>query len=107
MHSSSQDSRTGKLVSLFSCRNRLSQETFSDRDYLPQKHQPAFGSNEPFTRFSDSAKPTKTLHNENSDFLLAEARADITRQECKMESLNKCIREFQLQIQTQHLKWKN
>ena len=62
MQSSSQEpSRTGKPVSLSSCRNRLRQETISDRDCLPiQDLNPYLGSNEPSTRLPDSGQRTKT-----------------------------------------------
>ena len=43
MSSSSQDPiSTGKLVALFSSKNRLNQETFSDREDFSLKHQHFF-----------------------------------------------------------------
>ena len=57
MSSSSQDpTSTGKFVALFATQNRLNQETSSDREDFPFRHQQVFGSNELFFRFSSSNK---------------------------------------------------
>ena len=89
MSSSSQDSiNTGKLVALFSSQNRLNQETFSDREDLPLRHQQVFGSNEPFFRFSNPVKSAKSLLAGNRYHLLSEARSELMKQEYEVESLN-------------------
>ena len=72
MSSSSQDPiSTGKLVALFSSKNGLNQEAFSDRKDGPFTHQQVFGSNELFFIFSNSANVTKSVLDGNGDHLLA------------------------------------
>ena len=94
MSSSSQDPiSTGKPVALFSSLNRLNQETFSDREDFPLRHQQVFGSNESFFRFSNPANVAKSLLDGNRDHLLAEARSELMKQEYKVESLNNYINE--------------
>ena len=52
MSSSSQDpTSTGNPVALLSSKNRLNQETISDREDFPLRRQQVFGSIEPFFRF--------------------------------------------------------
>ena len=69
-------------TAVFSSQSRLNIDTFSDRDQFSSKHQQVFfGSNEPF---SDS--PTPQMY-----------------QEHKVESLDRCIDEFQQQTYAQRL----
>ena len=98
MSSSSQDpTSTGKVVAVFSSQNGLNRDTFSDSDEFCQRHQQVFGSNEPFIRFSNPANVAKSLHQENRDHLLAQARSELMKPEYKVESLNTCISELQQQ----------
>ena len=95
MSSSSQDPiSTGRPVALFSSKNRLNQETFSDRENFPLGHQEVFGINEPFCRFSNPVTSPKSLLDGNRDHLLSQARSELTKQECKVDSLGTCIREL-------------
>ena len=98
MSSSSQDGiSTGRPVALFSGKNRLNQETFSDREDFLVRHRQFFGSNGPFFRFSNLVNVAKSLLDGNGDHMLAEARSELMKQECKVDSLNTCISE---QLQT-------
>ena len=83
--------------------NRLNQDTFSARDEFSLRHQQVFGSNEPFIRFSNPANVAKSLLDGNRDHLLAEARFELMKQECKVESLNSYISELQQQTYAQRL----
>ena len=104
MSSSSQDPiSTGKFVALFSSTNRLNQDTFSDREDFPSRHQLVFGSNDPFFRCSNPANVAKSLLDGNRAHLLAEARSELMKQEYKVESLNTCISELQQQTYAQML----
>ena len=104
MSSSSLDPiNTGKPVALFSSKNRLNQETFSDREDFPFRTSTGFGSSEPFFRFSNPANVAKSLLDGNRDHLLAEARSELMKQEYNVESLNTCIRELQQQTYAQRL----
>ena len=104
MSSSSRDPiSTGRPVALFSSRNRSSQETFSGREDFSSEHQQVFGSNEPFFGFSKPENSAKSLPDYNRDHTLAEARSELMKQECKVDSLNTCIREHQRQSNSQRL----
>ena len=101
--SSSSQASTRKLVAVFSSQNRLNQDTFSDRDEFSLRQQQFSGSNEPFIRFSNLAIVAKSLLDGNRDHLLAEARSELMKQECRVEFLNTCIHEFQQQTYAQRL----
>ena len=104
MSSSSQGPiSTGKPVAFFSSKNKLNQETFSDGEDFPLRHQQVFGSNEPFFRFSNPVNAAKSLLDGNRDHLLAEARSELMKQEYKLESLNTCTSELQRQTHSQWL----
>ena len=108
MSSVSQDPiSTRKLVALFSSQNRLNQDTFSDREDLSLRLQQVFGSNEHFFRFSNPANVAKYLLDGNRDHLVAEARAELMKQEYKVESLNTCIGELQQQTYARRLELEN
>ena len=95
MSSSSQvPTSTGKPVAMFSSQNKLNQETFSDGEDLPLRHQQVFGSNEPFFRFFNPENVAKSLLDGNRDHMLAEARSELMKQEYKVESLNTCTNEL-------------
>ena len=93
----------GNLSRCFQAKNRLNQETFSDREDFPFRHQQVLGSNEPFFRFSFHANVAKSLLDGNRDHLLAETRSELMKQEYKVESLNTCISELQQQTCAQRL----
>ena len=63
--------------------NRLNQETFSDRKYFLSRHQQVLGSNEPLFRCSNLVNSAKSLLDGNRDHMLAEARSELMKQECK------------------------
>ena len=84
------------------CRNVLtqrksSQETLSDREGISPGHQPVQRKDETSFRFSDPEEAATLVLEEQRDHLLAEAKSEIFKQECKVDSLNTCIREFQRQ----------
>ena len=91
----------GNLSRCFPAKNRLNQETFSDREDLPLRHQQVFGSNEPFFRFSNPENGAKSLPDWNKDHFVAEARSELMKQEYKVESLDTCNSELQQQTYAQ------
>ena len=94
----------GKPVAVFSSQNMLNQDTFSDTDEFPLRHQQVFGSDESFFRSSYPANVSKYLFlMVNRDHMLAEARSELMKQECKVESLNTCINQHQQQTYAQRL----
>ena len=104
MSGSSQDPKsTDKLVAVFSSKNRSNQETFSDREDFPFRHQQVFGSNEPFFRFSNPANVAKSLLDGNRDHLLAEAGSELMKQEYKVASLNTCVETVRQDVVAQVL----
>ena len=70
---------------------------------FPLRHQQVFGSDEPFVRFSNPANVAISFLDGNRDHLLDEARSELMRQECKVETLNICIGEIQRQTYSQRL----
>ena len=76
---------------------------FSDREDFSLRHQQVFGSNEPFFRFSHPENSAKSLLEDHRDHMLAEAKSEILKQECKVDSLNTCIRELQRQAHSHRL----
>ena len=104
MSSSSQDPKsTERPVALFSSKNRSNEETFSDREDSSSGHQQVLGKNEPLFRFSHPENSVKSLSECHRDHMLAEAKAEILKQECKVDSLNTCIRELQRQAHSHRL----
>ena len=80
MSISSQDpTSTGNPVALLSSKNRLNQETISDREDFPLRRQQVFGSIEPFFRFCNAANFAKSLLDGDRDHLQAEARSALTK----------------------------
>ena len=85
MSSSSQDpistGRPGAL--LFSSKNRLNPETFSDREDFSLRHQQVLGNNESLFRFSNPETSVKSILEGHRDHMLAEAKSEIMKQECE------------------------
>ena len=52
---------------------------------------------ETMNRFSHPENSVKSLHEGHRDHVLAEAKSEILKQECKVDSPNTCIRELQRQ----------
>ena len=104
MSSSSQHPKsTEKPFALFSSKTKPSQEAFSDREDFSSGHQQVLGNNEPSFRFSHPEKFVKSLLECHRDRVFAEAKSEILKQECKVDSLNTCIREFQRQAHSHRL----
>ena len=96
MSSSSQDpistGRPGAL--LCSTNNRLNAETCSVREDFSLRHQQALGNNEPLFRFSNSETSVNSILEGHRDRMLAEAKYEIMKQECKVDPLNTCTRDL-------------
>ena len=90
----------GKLAAVFSHKRKSSQETLSNREGNSSGHQPVRGEDEALSRFSD---PEEAALEEQRDHLLAEAKSEILKQECKVDTLNTCMREFQRQVHSNRL----
>ena len=87
MSSSSQVPKSrGKLVALFQAKNRLNQETVSDREDFPFRHtSTGFGSNEPFFRFSNLVTCIGELQRETYSQRLELADAHFGSEESQRE----------------------
>ena len=70
--------RPGAL--LFSIKNRLNQETFSDREDFSSRHQQILGNNEPLFRFSNPETSVKAVFEGHRDHMFAEAKSEIMKQ---------------------------
>ena len=93
----------GKPAAVFSHKRKSSQETFSDKEGVSSGHQSVQGKGESCFRFSDPEEAARTVLEEPRDHLLAEAKPEILKQECKVDTLNNCIREFQRQAHSNRL----
>ena len=76
---------------------------FPDREGISSGHQPVQGKDESCFRFSDPGEAARTVVEEQRDHLLAEVKSEILKQECKVDTLNTCIREFQRQAHPNRL----
>ena len=81
---------------VFSHKRTSSQETLSNREGISSGHQPVQGKDETLFRFSDPEEAARLVL-EQRDHLLADAKSEILKQECKVDSLNTSIRELQRQ----------
>ena len=54
-------------------------------------------------RFSDPEEAPRLVLEEQTDHLLAEAKSEILKQDCKVDLLNTCIRECQRQVHSNRL----
>ena len=84
----------GKPAAVFSHERKSSQESRSDRDGISSGHQTIQGKGESFFRFSDPEEAARTVLVEQRDHQLAEAKSEILKQECKVDTLNACIRDI-------------
>ena len=60
-------------------------------------HQAVQGTDETLFRFSDPEDAARSVLEEQRNHLLAEPKFEILKQECKVDTLNTCIRKFQRQ----------
>ena len=81
---------------MFAHKRKSSQETLSDREGISSGHQSVQGKGETFFMFSD-LEAARSVLEEQRDHLFAEAKSEILKQECKVDTLNTCIREFRRQ----------
>ena len=61
------------------------------------------GKGESFFRISDLEEAARTVLEEQIDHQRAGAKSEILKQECKIDALNTCIREFQRQTHSDRL----
>ena len=75
----------------------MNPETFSGREVFSLRHQHVLGKNEPLLRFSNPETSVKTILEGHRDHMLAEAKSEIMKQECEVDSRNTFICELQQQ----------
>ena len=107
MSSSSQVPKsTVKPVALFSGTKQVeSRHVFRQKIFL--RKSTGLGNNEPLFRFSHPENSVKSLLEGLRDHMLAEAKSEILKQECEVDSLITCIRELQRQAHSHRLEMKN
>ena len=93
----------GKPAAVFSHKRKSSQETLSDREGVSSGHQPVQGKDEPEFRFSDPEEAARLVLEEQRDHPLAEAKSEILKPECEVDSLLTSIRDFQRQAHSNRL----
>ena len=74
---------------------------------ISSEHQPVQGKDETFFRFIDPEEAPRLVLEERRNYLLAEAKSETLKQECKVDTLNTCIREFQRQACSNRLEMDN
>ena len=79
-----------------------SRNTFRQRS-ISSGRQPVQGKGETFFRFSGQEEAARTALEGQRDHLLADAKSEILKQECKVDTLNICIREFHRQAHSNRL----
>ena len=90
------------------CRSVLTQKKVESRHIFRQRRHflrttSSSGKGESLFRFSDLEEAARTVLEEQRDHQLAEAKSEILKQECKVNTLNTCIREFQRQVHSNRL----
>ena len=78
---------------MFSLKRKSSQETLSDREGVFLRTSTSSGSEE----------SSRSVLEERRDHLFAQAKSEILKEECKVDTLNTCIREFQRQVRSNRL----
>ena len=78
-------------------RVKSSQEPFSDREGISSRQQSVQGKGETFFRFSHLEEAARTVLEEQRDHLLAEAKSEVLKQECRADFLDCSFRELQRQ----------
>ena len=103
MSSSSQDPKsTEKPVALFSSKTSRIKKRFPTEDFSSE-HQHVPGSTEPLLRFSHPENYVTSFLEEHRDYMVAEANSEILKQDCKVDTLNPCIRELERQAHSNRL----
>ena len=85
----------GKPAAMFPHKRKSSQDTFFDREGISSGHQTVQGKGETFVRFSCPEETVSVALEQQRDHQLAEAKSEILKQECKVDTVDTCIREFQ------------
>ena len=94
---------TGKPVAWLSHQKRLGQDEFSEREQRAE----FFRRNVSVFRDANPANVAKSLLEGNRHHLLSPGRAELMKQEDKVESLCNCINELQQQASAQRLDLEN
>ena len=73
----------GRPADVFSHKRKSSQESHSDREGIPLAHRAVRGENEALSRLSESENAARLALEEQGDHLLAEAKSEVKKQECR------------------------
>ena len=93
----------GNLPRCFHMRESRVKRHFPTESAFPQDIKQFREKGESFFRFSDPQEAARTVLEEQRDHQLAAANSEILKQECKLDSLNACIRELQRQAHSNRL----
>ena len=92
-----------KPAAVISHKRKSSQETLSDREGLSSGHQPVRGEDEALSRLSESENAAKLALKEPKVHLLAEAKSEVLKQECRADFLDCSTRKRQRQIRSSRM----
>ena len=80
-----------------------SQEAPSSKEDLSSEHQRVLGNNEPLFTFSNPENSIKSFLEEHEDFMLAEAKSEVRKEECRADFLDSSVRDLQGQLDSNRL----
>ena len=83
---------------MFSHKRKSNQESHFDRRNISLAHRAVRGESEALSKLSESENAARLALEEQRDHLLAEAKSEVFRQECRADFLDCCTRELQRQI---------
>ena len=103
--SSSSHFRTGagRPAAVFSHKRKSNQESHSEREGISLAHRAVRGENEAPCKLPESENAARLALEEQSDHLLAEAKSEVLKQECRADFLDCSIRELQRQIHSSRM----
>ena len=83
----------GRPAAVVSHKGKSSQESHSDRDFIPLAHRAVQRENESRSRLSESENDTRSILEEQRHHLLSEPRSEVLKQEYRADFLDCSIRE--------------
>ena len=95
------------FVKVETCRivltQKSGQDTISHKEGVSSGHQTVQGKGDTFVTFSNPEDAARLVLEEQRDHQLAEPKSELLKQECEVDVLNTCIREFQRKAHSNRL----
>ena len=95
---------TGKPVARFQTKgSRVKKHFPTEKIFFFWNIKQVLGSNEPLCRFSDPEDSMKSFLEEHKDYMLAEAKSEVRKQEWRADVLDSSVRDLQRQLDSNRL----